>query len=340
MPQTTTVLLALNAPDDLRSHLGGLSKDIPGVQLLFPGDPGDADEMQRLAETADIIVGWRVAVEVLLAAKGLKQFIFGGVGAQSMLEPLLEVNKQQPVTLLKCVANTYATAQHAVALLLALANRIIPHHTWMKEGHWRRGDDYASSYTLRDRRIGLLGYGDVNQKVHRFLAPFDVEFSVLRRSEPADREWLPPLANHYTLDKLEKFLKETDVLVVGIPLTTASKGLIGAEELQFLGSEGLLINVARGPVIDEQALYEALREKVIGGAAIDVWYNYRPEPDVEGFKHPSAYPFHELDNVVLSPHRAASPVFDLRRWEEVMEHIRRFANDEAPVNVVDLEREY
>jgi phosphoglycerate dehydrogenase-like enzyme len=94
-------------------------------------------------------------------------------------------------------------------------------------------------------------------------------------------------------------------------------------------------------VIDEEAFYKALSEKQIAGAAIDVWYEYRPEEDPEGRKFPSSFPFHKLDNVVLSPHRGASPMDDLRRWDEVIENITRFAEGrEDFINIVDLERGY
>ena len=340
MTEQVNVLFALDAPRDLRDHLEKALANNPEVRLSFPAGAPDRDGLVSLAPGADVIVGWRVDPEVLDAATRLRLFIFGGVGAQGMLAPIRELNERQPVTLVKCVANTYATAQHAVALLLALTNRVIPHHNWMVAGHWRRGDDYAASTILRDRRIGLLGYGDVNRKVHRFLAPFDVSFAVLSRSGEMDPQWLPRMAENYHGGQLNEFLEAVDILFTGVPLTDETRGLIGRPELELLGPRGLLVNIARGPVIDEQALYEALRDRTIAGAAIDVWYQYRPEPDEQGHLRPTDYPFHELDNVVLSPHRAASPVFDLRRWDEVVEHIQRFAHGESAVNVVDLERGY
>ncbi len=95
-------------------------------------------------------------------------------------------------------------------------------------------------------------------------------------------------------------------------------------------------------MIDEAALYHALRDGVIAGAAIDVWYDYRPEPDAEGRKYPWSpeHPFHELDNIVLSPHRAASPIFAPGRWEEVLDLIRRNIGGRELLNVIDLEAGY
>jgi phosphoglycerate dehydrogenase-like enzyme len=104
-----------------------------------------------------------------------------------------------------------------------------------------------------------------------------------------------------------------------------------------------LVNIARGAIINEEALYNALKNNVIAGAALDVWYNYHPEVDNDK-KYPydsEKFPFHELDNVILSPHRAASPHDDLKRWDEVIENISRFAEGEKDfINVVDIEKGY
>lgn len=343
----TTVLFVLDAPAELRQHLAQQLADLPQLKLVFP-DSLEAKRLAKLAPQADVIVGWRVSPEVLAAAERLKLYVFGGVGAQSVLKQIKAKCEERaaagadPVTLVKCSANTYATAQHTVALLLALANKITLHHGWMAAGHWRRGDDFAASSTLRGRRIGLLGYGDVNRKVHRFLSGFDVQFAILRRQAHEEREWLPSLANLYSAEQLPSFLDEVDVLLIGVPLTARTSGMIGGTELELLGPQGLLVNVSRGAVVDEEELYKALRSKKIAGAAIDVWYDYKPASDKKQRSYPygSEHPFHKLDNVVLSPHRAASPVFVLERWNEVAEHLRRFVAGKEPQQVIDLEREY
>ena len=163
----------------------------------------------------------------------------------------------------------------------------------------------------------------------------------LRREWPEHAEPMPTPVLRYTTDKLHDFLGTTDVLIASVPQTTASIGMLGKAELDLLGPDGLLVNVGRGAVIDEQALYEALRDRRIAGAAIDVWYDYRPEPDAGGRKRPHRYPFHELDNVVLSPHRAASPLDDLGRWDEVVENLTRLSAGRTDfLNIVDLSREY
>jgi phosphoglycerate dehydrogenase-like enzyme len=219
-------------------------------------------------------------------------------------------------------------------------NKVIPHHNWMAEGHWRRGDEHAPSIPLRYRKIGLLGYGHVNSKVHQFLSGFNNEFHILKRSWTKS-EQLPTRADKYTASQLEEFLDFVDILIVAVPQTTETEGLLDFEHLKRLGSEGLLVNVARGIVINEDGLYRALKERVIAGAALDVWYEYRPQPDEENRTYPYSNPFHELDNVILSPHRAASPFSDLERWNEVVENIRRFVDGRTDfLNQVDLKRGY
>jgi len=336
-----TVLCIFDVREELRDYLvKGLEK-YPQVKLFFPENT-DPETFLKLAPEADIIIGWRPTEELLNEAQKLRLFINPGVGVQHLTELFSKITRDRKITLVNGHGNTYFTAQHVVALLLSLTNKIIPHHTWMQEGQWRKGDADAKSTPLREREIGLLGYGAINTKVHKFLAGFDVNFHILKRDWKRKRtESYPTPITKYSEDELPKFLETIDTLIVAVPLTTKTKGLLGKKELELLGSEGLLVTVARGEVIEEESFYRALKNKIIAGAAIDVWYDYRPEADSSGKKFPTKYPFHELENVILSPHRGASPMSDLRRWNEVIENISRFTRGETNfLNVVDLENEY
>ncbi|MCW4053265.1 MAG: hypothetical protein NWE78_08690 [Candidatus Bathyarchaeota archaeon] len=148
-------------------------------------------------------------------------------------------------------------------------------------------------------------------------------------------------ARRYDYPALHKFSDEIDILIIAVPLTSLTRQLIKKRELELLGSSGLLINVARGKIIDETSLFNALRDNTIAGAAIDVWYNYNPDKNETGRKYPFSYPFHKLQNVILSPHRGASPLDDLHRWDEVLENVKRYAEGNSEfLNVVDLTKEY
>ncbi|MHA2083888.1 MAG: NAD(P)-dependent oxidoreductase [Candidatus Thorarchaeota archaeon] len=335
----TKVLFIWDVPLRLQDYLKEGLKDIQDLMLIFLKEATEDDYMQN-ATDVDIIVGWRPPMELLEAAKNLRLYVNPGAGIKHLIEPFLELNKTRDVTLVNGHGNSYLTAQHTVALLLALMNKVIPHHNWMSDGEWRKGDSDFASSPLRDRQVGLLGYGAVNRKVHQFLSSFRLDFSILKRSWDDEID-MPSDANKYIPIQLNDFLDAIDVLILAVPETSDTIGLIGKQELKRLGPEGLLVNVSRGIVIDEAALYSALQGNVIAGAALDVWYNYRPEADEDGRKRPYTQPFHTLVNVVLSPHRAASPFSDLERWNEVIENIRRFASGRTDfLNVVDLDKEY
>jgi len=338
MSRKTNVLFIRDMNKNLRNHLNSrLART--NVELVFPSDTSQ-ENLVKLAPEADIIVGWRPTKELLLAASRLRLFINPGAGVQHLIDLFRELNRSRSVLLANCHGNSYFVAQHAVALLFALTNKIVTHHNWMVAGEWRKGDDNAKSLPLRDRVIGLLGYGAINQKVHQFLSGFNLKFSIFRRDWSKQSGELPTPASMYSYPKLHQFLDEVDTLIVAVPLTSLTQGLIHIEELTLLGPTGLLANVARGNVIDEESLFMALKNNVIAGAAIDVWYNYKPCSDSKGRKYPFSHPFHTLQNVVLSPHRAASPFDDLHRWTEVVENIERFSRGNGLGSIIDLEREY
>jgi len=220
-------------------------------------------------------------------------------------------------------------------------NKIIPHHKWMQQGKWRTGDEDAASIPLRFKKVGLLGYGAINQKVHHFLQGFNVEFSILRNHWDKQEVPLPTEIKKYKISQIHQFLSDIDILIIAVPVTSLTRKMIGKTELELLGHDGLLVNVSRGEIIDEKSLFEALKNNQIQGAAIDVWYNYTPDKNEEGKKFPFNFPFHTLKNIILSPHRGYSPFNDLLRWNEVIENINRTAQGrEDFINVVSLEEEY
>jgi phosphoglycerate dehydrogenase-like enzyme len=340
--QKVNVLCIWQPNERLYSYILEGLEAYPQVNLIIPTDTTH-ETFLKLAKEYDpqIIMGWRPTKELLEAASNLRLFINPGAGVQHLIPLFKDVTKNRKITLVNGHGNAYFTAQHTVTLLLTLTNKIILHHNWMKEGEWRKGDSHAASTPLRDRKVGFLGYGAVNQNVHRFLSGFDVDFAVLRNSWNKQETPLPTPVTKYTYDQLHGFLEDVDILIIAVPLTSKTEGMIGQKELELLGNKGLIVNVGRGLVIEEESLYSALKNKTISGAAIDVWYNYQPEPDSDGRKYPTKYPFHELENVVLSPHRGASPMNDLERWDEQIENISRYARGEKIfLNMVNLDEEY
>jgi phosphoglycerate dehydrogenase-like enzyme len=336
----TVVCFSSKVSIEVQNHLKESLKALSNVKLMFPEDTSD-DYLKTIVSEVDVLIGWRPSKILLESGKNLKVFINPGAGVNHLLDLFIELNRSKKIALINGHGNSYFVAQHAVALLLTLTNKTIPHHIWMKEGKWRTGDQDAASLPLRFREVGLLGYGAINKKVHQFLAGFDVKFHILRKNWNKQKDRLPTEAKKYGITEINDFLKEVDILIIAVPHTSQTSGLIKARELKLLGPKGLIINVARGDIINQEDLYNALKNETIMGAAIDVWYNYRPKATKGGLKYPYEFPFHNLDNIVLSPHRGYSPFSDLLRWNEVIENISRISQDRSDlINVVNLKEEY
>ena len=186
-------------------------------------------------------------------------------------------------------------ADLAIALLLAVARRIPQADRWVREGRWRREGPMPLARKLSGGRLGIVGLGRIGQAIAKRAEAFGMSIAYTARSP---REGVP----YPYLPSAEALAREVDFLVVITPGGAGTRKLIDARVLEALGPQGYLVNVARGSVVDEAALIEALREKRIAGAGLDV---FEDEPNV-----PEALT--ALDNVVLTPH-VGSATWQTRR---------------------------
>ena len=140
-----------------------------------------------------------------------------------------------------------------------------------------------------------------------------------------DRSW--------GLDELPAFMGSCDAVLVSLPLTANTQGLVGASAIAAMRPDAVLLNVGRGPVIDEQALYEALKNRRIGGAVIDTWYQYPTATQPECT--PSRFDFAALDNVLMTPHMSGWTAGTVRRRQETLaDNITRLSRGEPLLNVL------
>lgn len=338
--EITKVLFTFKVWDELKTYLIDKLGKYDSLELIFPPDDGE-ETILNLASQANVLFGWRPTIELLNKAKNMQLYIQPGTGAENLVRVFKDYSRKNEVIVTNGHGHAFEVAQHTLGMLLALTNHVVGYHNQMTTGKWRaRG---SMSYGLKNKRVGFLGYGPINQFVHEFLSPFSLEFSILKRTRDIELEkLLGPKIKFYTTQEKHKFLQELDILIIAAPHTKKTENMIGEEELKLLGKNGYIVNVGRGPIVEEKALFHALKEKTIKGAAIDVWYNYKPD-EVEGKKYPyhSDHPFHELDNIILSPHRAGSPFGDLSRWDENIKNVITLAEGRSDfVNIVDLEEEY
>ena len=238
--------------------------------------------------------------------------------------------------------NAIPTAEMALALLLSTARFIPLGDRLLRRGDWAARYDKPPEIVLHGQTALILGFGAIGQHVARLCQAFGMKVLAIRRNPETT---LPAglAADIFGSDQLHDLLPRADVLIVTLPLNTGTRGLIGPRELALLPPQALLVNIGRGDVVDEEALYEALRSRRLAGAGIDVWYRYPENEDDRSATFPSNYPLHELDNVVMSPHHGGAygvPFTEARRLEDLARLLNAAARGEPIPNRFDLSAGY
>jgi phosphoglycerate dehydrogenase-like enzyme len=232
-------------------------------------------------------------------------------------------------------------AEHALALLLAAAKIIVPMDRALRAHDWRPRYEPNPSILLEGRTALILGYGAIGRKLARLCQGLGMEVLAVRRHAPPGGETQPDGVRLFSNEALHRLLPRTDALLVCLPHTPQTTGLVGARELALLPPQAVLVNVGRGPVVDEQALYEALQAGRLYAAGLDVWYHYPESEAARADTPPAKHPFHELPNVVMSPHRAGgSTETDRLRMIHLAALLNAAAKGEAMPNCVELDAGY
>ena len=296
--------------------------------LVWDPAQNDPDEFVQMAAAADCIVGGGIPTQHWPAIPNLKLFQIPWTGYDFCSPATMP--KDIPVC--NCFEHESAIAEYVMGGMLEISLRLRQLDHLFRSGGWngKLPGQNTSHGELRDKTVGVIGYGHIGHEVAKRAKAFDMRIIGTRRSKQETPELLDWLG---TPDQMEKLLSESDFVVVACDLNAETEGMIGTAELQLMKPDAIIINVARGRVIAEQPLYEALKSHQIGGAVLDVWYNYN-SPDKDDV-WPSSYPFQELDNVLLSAHESASShkMWE-RRWQFVAENFMRTARGEAPENFV------
>jgi phosphoglycerate dehydrogenase-like enzyme len=286
----------------------------------------------------DILVTGRPRREQITASPNLRALIVPWAGVPQKTQDLMLDFPE--ITVHNMHHNATATAEMAVTLMLAASKFILPIDRALREHDWRPRYQPNPAVLLAGKEALILGYGTIGQAVARACRGLGMDVIATRR-HPAQSEDTPD--EIHPPDALPSLLPRANVLVLCLPHTPETEGLIGARELDLLPPKAVLVNVARGQVVDEAALYHALRDGALYAAGLDVWYNYPQDEADRSETPPSAYPFHELDNVVMSPHRAGaggSEEIERQRMTHLADLINAAARGETMPNRVDLEAGY
>lgn len=296
-------------------------------------EPGD---LAALVADADVLVSARCPKEVGAAGTGLRLVHVAGAGTDGIDVGALPAGA--------VVANTFhhedSIAEYVVASAILLRRGFLAQDAALRAGDWPTpAHDPAAPWaeSLHGATVGLVGFGHIGARTWDRLRAFGARGVAVSRRGAID------VAAHglawagSTAERLGDLLAESDVVVLSAPLTPETEGMIGAAELASMKGSAVLVNVGRGLLVGEAALYAALRDATIGGAAIDVWYGY-PEP---GTSHgePSSLPFRELGNVLMTPHSSGLTRHTfLGRAAEIGANVHRLAAGDELANVVAVAR--
>lgn len=288
----------------------------PNLEIRFASSD-DPDEQYALAIDGDFIMAGfaPVPARMIEDAPRLRMIHKWGVGYDKI--DIAAAKRRGIPVAIAAGMNAGPVAEHAVALMLAVYRRIPFVDRELRAGKWLKQEMRSVCRQLTGKRVGLLGLGNIGREVVRKLSGFDVDilyFDARRLDEAAERA-LP--VRYVSFDRL---LAESDILSVHVPLLESTRGMVGEAAIAKMKDGAVIINTARGGVVDEKALYRALKAGKLFGAGLDT---HAVEPPVE------ANPLFELDQVVVTPHTGGVVVDNVANVTiRVFENIQRFLRGE------------
>ena len=289
------------------------------------GDAYVTKALEHAAEADLYLVGleW-IGKELIEPAKKLKLIQRLGAGYDNVD---LATAKACGVTVANIPgANSVAVAEHAVMVIIALLKRFTEADASMKQGEWKLTELlFKGCFELWKRTVGIVGLGRIGKALAQRLVGFDVNVIYHDILDfPAELE------KELNVKKVpfEELLRESDVVTMHVPLTDLTRDMMSTKQFEMMQSTALFINSARGEVVDEEALAEALNRGIISGAAIDAFKDEPPKPD---------NPLLKADNIILTPHNAGvTREVSMRFLAESFANFKRVAEGNEPENIIDI----
>lgn len=274
-----------NEPDEILKRFGVEVKKNPYGKILT-----EAQMIEEIKDVDGIIVGVDpLSKEVLQHAEKLKVISKYGVGIDNID---MDYAKERNIEVARALnANADAVADYTFALMMSVARKVVQIDKECRELNWKK----ITTVDVHKKTVGLIGLGNIGKKVAQRAKGF--EMNVLAYDLIPDYEYAKSSGVHYA-DRLDDIFAKSDFISLHLPLNKHTENIINKEQFKQMKSTAVLVNTARGGLIDEQALSEALQEKLIWGAGIDV---FESEP-------PKNKELLELDNIVIGSHCAASTV--------------------------------
>jgi phosphoglycerate dehydrogenase-like enzyme len=303
-----------------RRFVDQLRADFPQHTFL---DAWDRETLRRLLPEADVAFTPFVDRDVFRSAARLRWVQSPAVGVGSLMFP--ELLASAVVLTSARGIRARSIAEHVLGVTIALARRLPAALRAQTAHRWAQEELETEARTLQGQRMGIVGLGAIGLEVVKIAAPFGFRISAIRRraGEPrpdgVDEVWTP--------ERLPDLLAQSDVVVLAAPHTPETKRLIGRAQIDRMKRGALLVNVARGKLVDDEAAIAALRDGRLGGAALDVFSEEPLEP---------SSPYWDLPNVIVTPHTSGAMA---DYWTPLVAlfsvNLRRFEKGEPLLNVVD-----
>jgi phosphoglycerate dehydrogenase-like enzyme len=321
----TIVSFATQNPERQAELRAGIARLMRGreFRLIFAEDEAAACKSLREAQ---VLLGWQLTPPMLECAPQLRWVHLGIAGVEKSLIPAL-VESDIVLTNARGI-HAPVMAEWALAVLFQISQRMSEAETWRRDRKWKphKDDMTRTRFVLTGRRALIIGLGAIGQEIAKKLAGIGVECEgVAAHLRPSD------IPLHLT-EELPAIIGGFDIVVIAVPYTPATDKLINRDLLQRMKPDSILVNLARGKVIEEQAMIECLKNGPLGFAALDV---FETEP------LPEDSPLFDLPNVVMTPHIAGNfPDYTKKVNEGFLRNLEKYLAGEPLENVVDKRRGY
>ncbi|MFH0748801.1 MAG: 2-hydroxyacid dehydrogenase [Candidatus Bathyarchaeota archaeon] len=300
-----------------------LSHHLPrNCRLIIPSSM-EEEEPLHLVGDIDIVVSMKVSGNLIKSAPKLKMIQSTGSGVDGID---IDVATEREVIVCSTTGlNAIPAAEHVTALMLALAKNITKYDRMLRNKVWLR----MPSSLLNKKTLGVVGLGSIGRMVVKRAKPFGMKVIAIKRRPSEELRLKLGIDFLGGRDDLTKILRESDFIVLSLPLTPETRKLIGERELRMMKKTAYLVNVSRGEVVDEEALIKILKEEVIAGAGLDIFYNEPINSD---------NPLLRLENVVFTPHVAGGAYIEQivdARAQFIVQNIKRLMKGKKPKKIVD-----